>query len=446
MDIEMKLRKRQMLESLDYIDDDLISSTLKKIKPDFAAAESEKMTWRTPLKYWRQFVALAACLVLLSCAIPLISYILPSIGRIFTGNAGAGSDEVTYPEHYYDMSDRDLIEHIGEVPDEFVDIVSKNLFADVVTSGDKIIKKAAAPYDVEVYDRSGKLLYRIEIKGDVPEFMPNRHRIHSLEDGTYLLVIPCTKGYIISSDDSVNDNARVIRFNKKGKVLFDTKIGVNKEFCIFDFFHETEDAYILISGSYQRRDSCFIKIDKSGNILKNIHIGGLDSDRLYWVYFSDSGFTAYMREHTLITNAGDTQKVEFDYDFNVLSNNSVKEVPYPIIYQRPSITSGPISWDVRGFVLGYDPEMKGDEIPATGGRVTAVIEYDDFILIISEHDTKHYYANPLMSTPFSYTETVYTAHALDGTILWRTAVDSTEYAALYELDKRNEQYMGDWLN
>ena len=80
---------------------------------DFAAAEPEKMTWRTPLKYWRQFVALAACLVLLSCAIPLISYILPSIGRIFTGNAGAGSDEVTYPEHYYDMSDRDLIEHIG---------------------------------------------------------------------------------------------------------------------------------------------------------------------------------------------------------------------------------------------------------------------------------------------------------------------------------------------
>lgn len=85
MDIEMKLRKRQMLESLDYIDDDLISSTLKKIKPDFAAAEPEKMTWRTPLKYWRQFVALAACLLLLSVASPLVSYIAEVIGGLEFG-------------------------------------------------------------------------------------------------------------------------------------------------------------------------------------------------------------------------------------------------------------------------------------------------------------------------------------------------------------------------
>lgn len=85
MDIEMKLRKRQMLESLDYIDDDLISSTLKKIKPDFAAAEPEKMTWRTPLKHWKRFVALAACLLLLSVASPLVSYIAEVIGGLEFG-------------------------------------------------------------------------------------------------------------------------------------------------------------------------------------------------------------------------------------------------------------------------------------------------------------------------------------------------------------------------
>jgi hypothetical protein len=125
MDIEMKLRKRQMLESLDYIDDDLISSTLKKIKPDFAAAEPEKMTWRTPLKYWKRFVALAACLVLLSCAIPLISYILPSIGRIFTGNAGAGSDEYSDYDPYTDSA----------VFDYPVDMPAVEIYADVLTGG-----------------------------------------------------------------------------------------------------------------------------------------------------------------------------------------------------------------------------------------------------------------------------------------------------------------------
>jgi hypothetical protein len=123
MDIEMKLRKRQMLESLDYIDDDLISSTLKKIKPDFAAAEPEKMTWRTPLKYWKRFVALAACLVLLSCAIPLISYILPRLGVVFGGNAG--SDEYSDYDPYTDSA----------VFDYPVDMSAVEIYADVLTGG-----------------------------------------------------------------------------------------------------------------------------------------------------------------------------------------------------------------------------------------------------------------------------------------------------------------------
>ena len=123
MDIEMKLRKRQMLESLDYIDDDLISSTLKKIKPDFAAAEPEKMTWRTPFKYWRRFVALAACLVLLSCAIPLISYILPRIGVVFGGNAG--SDEYSDYDPYTDSA----------VFDYPVDMPAEEIYDDVLTGG-----------------------------------------------------------------------------------------------------------------------------------------------------------------------------------------------------------------------------------------------------------------------------------------------------------------------
>ena len=71
-----------------------------------------------------------------------------------------------------------------------------------------------------------------------------------------------------------------------------------------------------------------------------------------------------------------------------------------------------------------------------GGDVTGVIEYDDFVLIISERDTKWFEYTPMLySTIPSYTETVYTAHALDGTILWRTAVDSTDYARLAAVKK-----------
>ena len=104
MNNEIIMRKKQMLEALDYIDDDLIAGTLRKIKPETFANTSEppKMTWRTPFKHWRQFVALAACILLLSIASPLVSYVAEVISNF---NAGAGSgtteeiNETTIPEN-----------------------------------------------------------------------------------------------------------------------------------------------------------------------------------------------------------------------------------------------------------------------------------------------------------------------------------------------------------
>ena len=87
MNNEMIMRKKQMLEALDYIDDDLIAGTLRKIKPETFANTSEQpiMTWRTPFKHWRQFAALAACILLLSMASPLVSYIAEVIGGLEFG-------------------------------------------------------------------------------------------------------------------------------------------------------------------------------------------------------------------------------------------------------------------------------------------------------------------------------------------------------------------------
>ena len=52
------------------------------------------MTWRTPLKHWRQFVALAACILLLSIASPLVNYIAEVISN-FNAGAGSGTTEAT---------------------------------------------------------------------------------------------------------------------------------------------------------------------------------------------------------------------------------------------------------------------------------------------------------------------------------------------------------------
>ena len=89
MELENKLRKRIMLEALDYIDDDIISSTVKKITPDDCRTADPVITWRTPLKHWKRYIALVACLLLLSMASPLFNYVAVVISNL---NAGAGSE------------------------------------------------------------------------------------------------------------------------------------------------------------------------------------------------------------------------------------------------------------------------------------------------------------------------------------------------------------------
>ena len=216
--------------------------------------------------------------------------------------------------------------------------------------------------------------------------------------------------------------------------MFDTTLGV--ECNDFEFFYETEDAYLIISGSYQKSNSYFIKLDKSGKILKNIQMGGDEHDRLYWVYYTEDGkLTAYMREHTLSAKSVHPLKVTMDENFNILDYSSTASSIYPMFRQ---MATG--SWEVRDFVLGYSPGHKDDpELPKLG-YVSSVIEYDDFVLIISERNTKWFeYVPMIYSTIPSYTETVYKAYTYDAEIIWRSAVDSTDYERLAEIKKEYEE-------
>ena len=106
MNNDAYLKKRQALEALDYIDDDIISGVLGKIKSDCATVADTTRTWRTPLKYWKQFAALAACLILLSVASPLVSYVAEVISNLGAG-AGSGTTGETL-----DILESDLTEPI----------------------------------------------------------------------------------------------------------------------------------------------------------------------------------------------------------------------------------------------------------------------------------------------------------------------------------------------
>ena len=89
---ERVFKDTRLLEALEFIDDEYIASAARyKMKYEAQPAEPPKMTWRTPFKHWRHIAALAACILLLSIASPLVGYIAEVI-RDF--NAGAGSESV----------------------------------------------------------------------------------------------------------------------------------------------------------------------------------------------------------------------------------------------------------------------------------------------------------------------------------------------------------------
>ena len=91
---EKALNNLKLLDALEYIDDEYIASAARfRMNDEPTPATPPKMTWRTPFKHWRQFVALAACILLLSIASPLVSYIAEVISN-FNAGAGSGTEEV----------------------------------------------------------------------------------------------------------------------------------------------------------------------------------------------------------------------------------------------------------------------------------------------------------------------------------------------------------------
>ena len=136
MNNEIRMKKRQMLESLDYIDDDLISGVLKKIKPEREYADPVR-TWRTPLKHSKIYIALAASLLLLAMASPLVSFFTYVVSN-FTAGAGSGTsesietEEVPYLQFSPDLEplSQELVDEINEafIP-LFLDMTKDELLA-----------------------------------------------------------------------------------------------------------------------------------------------------------------------------------------------------------------------------------------------------------------------------------------------------------------------------
>ena len=73
-------QKKQLLESIDYIDDAMLSDTLSRVNTDAAVAGRATLTKKRPVYWVKQTAALVACTLLLSAIIPILSYVLSLVG------------------------------------------------------------------------------------------------------------------------------------------------------------------------------------------------------------------------------------------------------------------------------------------------------------------------------------------------------------------------------
>ncbi len=82
----------RLLDALEFIDDEYIASAARYKMKYTEETHEHKMTWRTPLKHSKIYVALVASLILLAIASPMVNFITYVVSN-FTAGAGRGTTE-----------------------------------------------------------------------------------------------------------------------------------------------------------------------------------------------------------------------------------------------------------------------------------------------------------------------------------------------------------------
>ena len=148
---EKALNNLKLLDALEYIDDEYIASAARfRMNYEPTPATPPKMTWRTPLKHWRHLAALAACILLLSIASPLVSYIAQVISN-FNAGAGSGTSESTETEEISYLQFSPDLEPISQ---ELVEEIHEKFFAhysDYSWTLDEFYEKYGEEADVKFY-------------------------------------------------------------------------------------------------------------------------------------------------------------------------------------------------------------------------------------------------------------------------------------------------------
>lgn len=345
------------------------------------------------------------------------------------------------------------VEQVGQIPDEFKNIIANNTFYDAAAFDGRLLKTEITSKDKEnrtvvqrvwMMDMYGKELAAYTCSSD------DAYHISTLtatEDGGFLFVLGFSD-YAYDQNTWASEKgfaSRVIKIHKDGKLQFDTPFdtveGSALRFCfekngLFYFFGTIQTPETKTQGVHSKTDIYMTVLDEGGTVLNTKCIAGSDYDSLNAAEATENGFLLSMDAQSDDGDFAGSDSKGYPVDWVMTVNDDLE------ITDKKKAT-GRGYFDDRVGIKDGSPIYKSDDLlkDFDGGTVTAFVDYGDSYLVVSENATGVYKNIPFaISSIWYYTETVYSLYDYSGKLLFRAFVDSSpDYDARIEALKTGNE-------
>lgn len=435
----IKPENRRLLEALYYIDEEVLSDVLADIAiPEPSAPAPRKKTMLRSIKY---AALLAACALLIGAVFPVITQLVGYFGEGVSTDPPAGTvcesenkapetepaEESTEYNFELPIPEGGLtyIEHVGEVPERFKDIVKNNVFSGGYLLDDRIVRYSLqdGKWHFIVTDLSGKMTTDAFI-GAESEF-PRGLFIDSEKNLLILFRVDTTVG------SKPSGYYKILKLSPDGRTVFETDMSTVD--ARYDHMVEVDGGYVFIGpcdggkrNTMTLTDISAVKLSDDGSIKNRVIFGGDDYDTVHAVQRTADGISVYFYLHVYPTGSagGGYKKYDLDFDGNLVKRTDITEddVPDHVYYY----IEGKPYYGMTEFFTEFQSGKAAD---------WKVIEYDDMVLLVYDRFTSDYdrLDHGLLSwipVSYYYRETVYEGYSKEGKLLWRTAVDSTDVESI----------------
>ena len=333
----------------------------------------------------------------------------------------------------------------GQVPEALRTVVAENRFCGATACSDRVLKAESIPVDPEARSVEHRVqmldLYGSELASCVLESDDSYHisALTATEDGGFLFVLGF-RDHALSQEEWASDNgyaSEICKVDADGVIRFCTALpqvaGAALEYCFeregkFYFFGNLQTPETQTRGTYSPTDIYMTVLDAEGKILDARTITGSDFDDLLAAEPTEEGFLLSVRSQSDDGDFTGSNSGGYGVEWVITVNTALEIVKQEQAVGRSYQNRSPLGV-LDGETVYPDSPLLADY---DAGTPTAVLDYGEYYLIVSENTTGIYKNTPVyISSIWLYTETVYSGFTPEGELLFRAAVDSSpDYDAM----------------